>query len=314
MTTKDRALPAKLKELYSSIALWLIAWAHRWPAVSDRFIGYNYNLRPHLTAGDVTVVLVVISVAVLPPAVLLGMSFPVTQKAIQDDPALVGQRVGLIQVFNILGNTAGAIVTGLVLMQVLGTPGSIRLLALLGLLFTLVLLADGHRRVIRPLLQLAHSSLAGGLAVVLVTFPSEIVFWSRLHAVKSDEDVIVGEDRTGITLLNHDTLTTGLLYIGGHAQSNVPFAPIHAGVRRRPNPPGPESGPGNWPRCWRHALRSGRQPGDRPGAGGRDRRPGLRRHGRLQGLGREDRSRSALERPPLRAVDWRCQARPVHGG
>jgi spermidine synthase len=156
--------------LYSSIALWLIAWAHRWPAVSDRFIGYNYNLRPHLTAGDVTVVLVVISVAVLPPAVLLGMSFPVTQKAIQDDPALVGQRVGLIQVFNILANTAGAIVTGLVLMQVLGTPGSIRLLALLGLLFTLVLLADGHRRVIRPLLQLAHSSLAGGLAVVLVTF------------------------------------------------------------------------------------------------------------------------------------------------
>jgi spermidine synthase len=35
--------------LYSTIALWLIAWAHRWPAVADRFIAYDYNLRPHPT-------------------------------------------------------------------------------------------------------------------------------------------------------------------------------------------------------------------------------------------------------------------------
>src|SRR5262249_27844536 len=32
-----------------------------------------------------------------PPAFVLGMSFPIIQRAIQDDPALVGRRVGIVQ-------------------------------------------------------------------------------------------------------------------------------------------------------------------------------------------------------------------------
>jgi spermidine synthase len=74
---------------------------------------------------------------VLPPAFLLGMSFPITQRAIQDDLAMVGRRVGLVQLCNILGNTAGAVVTGLVLLQWLGTALTLRLIGVGSLAFSL---------------------------------------------------------------------------------------------------------------------------------------------------------------------------------
>src|SRR4029077_6434566 len=79
---------------------------------------------------------------VLPPAFLLGMSFPITQRAIQDDPALVGRRVGLVQLCNILGNAAGAVVTGLVLLHWLGTALTLRLIGVVSLVFVLFALAD----------------------------------------------------------------------------------------------------------------------------------------------------------------------------
>ncbi len=76
--------------------------------------GY-YDTIPRLLAIMALTVLMV-----FPPAFLLGMSFPITQRAVQDDPALVGQRVGTIQLFNILGNAAGALVTGLLLPPLAG--------------------------------------------------------------------------------------------------------------------------------------------------------------------------------------------------
>ena len=86
--------------------------------------GY-YDTIPRLLAIMALTVLMV-----LPPAFLLGMSFPITQRAVQDDPALVGQRVGTIQLFNILGNAAGALVTGLLLLHWLGVSGTLRLIGL----------------------------------------------------------------------------------------------------------------------------------------------------------------------------------------
>ena len=54
------------------------------------------------------------------------MSFPITQKAIQNDLAVVGHRVGLVQFANIFGNTGGGVVTGLILLHYFGTAGSLR--------------------------------------------------------------------------------------------------------------------------------------------------------------------------------------------
>ena len=177
------------------------------------------------------------AVAVLPPAVLLGMSFPITQRAIQDDPAAIGRRIGLVQLCNILGNTAGALVTGLVLLHWLGTAWTLRLIGIFSLVFVLLAFRHGRNR-------RRDAALALALAALIALFPRNAVFWSALHGTTAAEGAIVGEDRTGIAVLRpagsgvqtgdkyggspelaHDTL-----FISGHPQSRVPFLLGHGAV------------------------------------------------------------------------------------
>jgi spermidine synthase len=169
---------------------------------------------------------------VLPPAFLLGMSFPITQRAVQDDPAMVGRRVGLVQLCNILGNTAGAVVTGLVLLHWFGTALTLRLIGVGSLAFVLIAFVDGRHRK-------RDAALIFALAALITIFPGNAAFWSALHRTTA-ESAIVAEDRTGIAVLRlagsgaqttdsygsvemaHDTL-----FIAGHAQSRVPFLAGH---------------------------------------------------------------------------------------
>ena len=62
-------------------------------------------------------------VVVLPASFIMGFSFPVVQKAVQRDIGRLGQRVGLVQLANIFGNSAGSLVAGLLLLDQLGTAG-----------------------------------------------------------------------------------------------------------------------------------------------------------------------------------------------
>jgi spermidine synthase len=83
-----------------------------------------------------------------------------------------------------------------------------------------LLRSGGRRRSVQ------NAALAAVLAITAVTFPDGTTFWARLHGLRPGKPVIVGEDRTGIAVLSHE-LTSGELFIGGHRQSAVPFAPIH---------------------------------------------------------------------------------------
>ena len=175
-------------------------------------------------------------VCVGPPAFLLGMSFPITQRAIQNDPDLIGHRVGQIQLFNIFGNTCGAFVTGLVLLHWIGTSGTIRLVGVAGLVFLLALywqrLRSGGR------IALGQAIIGGLLVLAILASPANATFWSRLHG---GEETLVGEDRTGVVVLRHlaqaqvhygDPLKSDadLLYVSGHAQSRVPFLLVHGAL------------------------------------------------------------------------------------
>ena len=224
--------------LYAIAMLWLIAVAQRWPAVSDRFIEHGPVAWSRV---DIVIILGAMALMVVPPAVLLGMSLPITQKAVQNDLAVVGQRVGLVQFANILGNTVGGVLTGLFLLHYLGTSGSLRLLVLLGLMFICALVIEGVRTRAGWRWQFVHAVLAVALIFALVGFPNNFGFWSRLHAVQRGEQVILGEDRTGVSLMKYKSPESGILYIAGHQQSRVPFLNIHGvlgflGVLVHPNP------------------------------------------------------------------------------
>ncbi len=59
--------------------------------------------------------LLLITLVVAPPSFLIvGMTFPFVQRAVQRDLSSVGARVGWVQLANIAGNAAGSILTGLV--------------------------------------------------------------------------------------------------------------------------------------------------------------------------------------------------------
>lgn len=172
-----------------------------------------------------------------PPAFLLGMSFPVVQKAVQRDLASVGFRVGLVQVGNIAGNAAGSLVGGLVMLHVLGTAGTaqaVGLLALAMLGLWLVLAARGGVR------DTAGRALAAALALAVFLFPSNSAWWGRIHGVTEEHSAIVGEDRSGVVVLRLKD-EAGPMFITGHTQSRVPFWPHHyflgaVGPAIHPNP------------------------------------------------------------------------------
>ena len=163
---------------------------------------------------------------VLPPSFLLGLSFPLAQRAVQDDPAVVGQRVGLIQLFNILGNTAGSIVTGLFLLHWLGTSATLRLLAAIGIVFTTMLLL-GHGRAMPRRALAGTAAVWVGLLALVVGFPAGREFWSRLHNALPFHTVHFAEDRTGVTLLRVDPRGNGTFFIQGHSQARLPFIDVH---------------------------------------------------------------------------------------
>ncbi|HZH28848.1 MAG TPA: fused MFS/spermidine synthase [Azospirillaceae bacterium] len=170
----------------------------------------------------------VVTFAVFPPAFLLGMSFPFSQKAVQDDPGRVGRRVGAIQLANILGNTAGAVVTGLVLLHVLGTSGTLRLVGVAGLAFTAALfLGSGQSGHTRPRgTVVAAAALAG----IVAAFPGNAAFWARLHGTSPAAGARVAEDRSGVVVLR-PLPHTNHLYVGGKWQSDaLPYRPVQGAM------------------------------------------------------------------------------------
>jgi spermidine synthase len=200
-----------LYELYAYPGTWAVLGGLGWLTLEAR------HLVPMIS---LTILLVA------PPAILLGMSFPIVQRAVQEDPGLVGQRVSLIQLFNILGNTAGSLVTGLVLLHVLGTVGTLLVVGAIGLGFVAWLIRlrlPGPRRGLT-----APLGAAAGLSAMLAVFPVNDAFWNRMHIGAKHEDsrAVISEGRSGLALLRHWN-EIGILYVFGHLQSTLPFASYH---------------------------------------------------------------------------------------
>lgn len=83
------------------------------------------------------------------PAFLMGISFPLTASLGRFDPTKPTRSVGTIYFTTILGNVAGSLVTGFVLLPLIGTERSILAFVLLGIGFLLLLaiqLGNGVRR------------------------------------------------------------------------------------------------------------------------------------------------------------------------
>jgi spermidine synthase len=195
---------------------WFVYWAIGVGLLPATFVDHDImSGRPR----DVALIVLLLLIVVLPASFIMGFSFPVVQKAVQRDIDRLGQRVGLVQLANIVGNSAGSLVAGLLLLDLLGTAGTLVLLVAIGLAFAIlqIVAAPSTRWAYPPALLL----LLG-----LVFFPPDRDFWRRLHGITA-EQVIVAEDKTGLSLLKMANAGDGRLYIQGHSQSRLPFDTVH---------------------------------------------------------------------------------------
>ncbi|MBO9380952.1 MAG: spermidine synthase [Roseiflexus sp.] len=162
------------------------------------------------------------------PTICMGMSFPLLQKIVQRDPETLGRRVGWLQTSNIIGSMLGTLLTGLVALSWLGTPGSLRVIGVLSGLF-LALFAWGclMRAWVRRAVYIGSVALASGLALIV---PDAQTFWATLHGALPT-NVIVAEDNTGLALIKSsrsDFSRRALVMSNGLGQSSIPYGWTHS--------------------------------------------------------------------------------------
>jgi spermidine synthase len=150
------------------------------------------------------------------PTFLMGLSFPVLQRAVHDDPGAAGRRVGFLQAANIAGCVAGSLAVGLVGLDVLGTTGSLRLLLVGGLVFVLVGL-----RFLGRAPWLVATALA--LAVLAWALPSGRDFWLRLHG-RGPGPSLVREDATSVVAVTPADPGVWFVFVNGKSNSVMPYA------------------------------------------------------------------------------------------
>jgi predicted membrane-bound spermidine synthase len=162
-----------------------------------------------------------------PSTFLMGMSYPMLQRAAQDDLAFAGRRVGWIQAANIAGSMLGAVLVGACLLPWLGTAMTLRLLVLLSVIFGVMLLViPGGIR--------AYAGKWGFiiLAVVsMVMIPGNRILWARAHGV-APERIHLAEDGAGVSVLKKpppdDPAAATVVFVNGIGQSWIPFGGIHS--------------------------------------------------------------------------------------
>ena len=166
-----------------------------------------------------------------------AVSFPILQRAVHDDPATSGRKVGALQAANIAGCTAGSLLVGLVGLQHLGTPGTLRLLLGLGLVFAArrprgttaapssspaLLLAAARRRPARARSGSGGGSTASRPGVPLAFFEED-----------ATSVVALTPDEGGWRLSVNGKGNSWLPYGSGHTLLGAVPATVHPAPRRR---------------------------------------------------------------------------------
>lgn len=159
------------------------------------------------------------------PALLIGLTFPYMQRAVQTDVHVVGQRVSLLDVANIAGNTTASFVTGLILLNFLGSDGTLRVMGAIGLIFLAAYAWTGLKQVsLGRRAVLASTGIA--LIALMIILPNGTAFWSNFHAQGQDNQFYTSEDSSGVSAIVGDRTQVGVV-INGRPQGDIPFSSAH---------------------------------------------------------------------------------------
>ncbi len=152
------------------------------------------------------------------PSLLMGLSFPALQRAVQDEAATCGRKVGLLQAANIAGCVAGSLGIGLAGLSWLGSSGSLRLLVALGAVFAVVGVAVYGRRSL-------FTAAAPALLLLAALVPDGERLWRRLHGADATR-ALVAEDATSVSAIV-PRADGWYVAVNGKIHSRLPFGGIH---------------------------------------------------------------------------------------
>jgi predicted membrane-bound spermidine synthase len=200
--------------------------------------------RPESAPWDFVMLYFLLPVAlIVPPTFLMGFSFPVLQRVVQTDLARLGRRVGLLLLANIAGSVVGTILTGWLLLDTLGTAGTLKMLAAFSSLFAMLgvglLLRARRETAARRTVPVSAGAAVAGLVVlvlVLVALPDGETLWARLHGTPANQ-IVSGENATGVSVLRIDR--GGLppavtVFVNGVGQSTIPYGGVHTALGMMP--------------------------------------------------------------------------------
>lgn len=173
--------------------------------------------------GDVALFALVLPALLMGiPILLLGTAYPFVQAIVADELATVGRRTGALGAANILGSVGGTLVSGFVLIDLLGTAGTFRLLCavLAGAGVVAVALRPGTRA------QVVGTTAVVALLGLVVWAPGNHDLWSFL--VGSDPaGVDVAEDHSCASVFERYGGQDIGLVINGASQNGHPYDDFH---------------------------------------------------------------------------------------
>ena len=171
------------------------------------------------------------------PVVCFGAAFPFVQALAARSVGVLGRRTGRLLFANVVGNVVGTLVTGFVLLDRLGSSGTLRLLA--GLLVGLGLVGAA-----RATTNVRRAALAAGALAVagaqLAVFPSNDGMWALLHSSPRDGFVVVEERACLDALVPREAAKVDLLYVNGASQNGFPYDDFHVLIGLTPTLVHPE--------------------------------------------------------------------------
>jgi spermidine synthase len=156
------------------------------------------------------------------PVFCMGLSFPLVMGAVVKPGTAVATRVGTLQLANVAGNVVGSLLTGFVLLDAVGTMGTVRVLSSLLAVGGVALglwAARGKKTLVATL---------GATSVAMVALlPDNTRFWAFLHAAPLDRFTLVEERSCVNALVREPTTGEEILFLNATSQNGWPFDDFH---------------------------------------------------------------------------------------
>ena len=158
---------------------------------------------------------------VIPPTLLMGISFVSLQEASNKSVAYFGKKLGTLLFFNIVFSSVSVIITTFILFEYLGTS-----LTLLFLAFLLIVLIVYKLIYIDKInrYKVESSVLIATTIVIILIFPDNQSLW-KVFQGSHGKEIMIMEDKSSVSTikLNFDNSNSDIVFLNGLGQSYFPY-------------------------------------------------------------------------------------------